>query len=450
MAKAIAVIGAGWAGLAGALECAAHDAQVTLFEMAPIPGGRARDIAPSEAGLDNGQHICIGAYSETLRLLAQVGVAEADAFLRLPLRLVDAAGFGLRLYAGRPMPAFARAVLGRRGWSWRDRFALLATAFGWARSGFTCAPGATVADLATNLPDAVRRDLIEPLCVAALNTPPETASGTVFLRVLHDALASGSGASDLLLPRLGLGSLLPRPALAWLEGSGATARLAHRIDRLELSGEAWLVDGLRFDAVLLAASTKEAARLVAPHDAAWAMRASALPYEPIATVYATSTGTRLPEPMLILHADDHHPAQFVFDRGQLGGPAGLLAFVVSGAAAWVERGLPATEAAVLAQARTDLAAHLRGTLEPLRTIVEKRATFRCTPRLDRPPMRIAPGLVAAGDYIDGPYPATLEGAVRSGVAAAQALMHRAPTIATAAAALAPEGAAAGRGGPAPG
>ena len=105
---------------------------------------------------------------------------------------------------------------------------------------------------------------------------------------------------------------------------------------------------------------------------------------------------------------------------------------------------------MLAQARTDLAAHLRGALEPLRTIVEKRATFRCTPRLDRPPMRIAPGLVAAGDYIDGPYPATLEGAVRSGVAAAQALMHRAPTIATAAAALAPGGAAPAPGGPVPG
>ena len=422
MARAIAVIGAGWAGLAGALECAALGAQVTLFEMAPIPGGRARDVAASDAGLDNGQHICIGAYRETLRLLAQVGVAETDAFLRLPLRLVDAEGLGLRLPAGRPMPAFAKAVLGRRGWSWRDRFALLGTAFGWARSGFTCAPGATVADLATKLPDPVRRDLIEPLCVAALNTAAAAASGKVFLRVLHDALASGSGASDLLLPRLGLGSLMPRPALAWLEGRGATVRLAHRTDRLEASGQAWRVDGLRIDAVLLATSTSEAARLVAPHDAAWAARASALHYEPIATVYATSTGTRLPEPMLILHADDLRPAQFVFDRGQLGGPAGLLAFVVSGAAAWVERGLPATEAAVLAQARTDLAPHLRGTLEPLRTIVEKRATFRCTPLLDRPAMRIAANLAAAGDYIDGPYPATLEGAVRSGVSAAHVLM----------------------------
>ena len=421
MKRRIAVIGAGWAGLTSAVECAAAGAEVTLIEMAPAVGGRARDVAANE-GLDNGQHICIGAYSETLRVMAQVGLDEADAFLRLPLRLVDAAGFGMRLPSGGPMQAFVRAVLGRRGWSWRDRIALLARAFGWSRRGFACAPGATVADLVASLPHRVRRELIEPLCVAALNTPSESASGTVFLRVLHDALATGPGAADLLLPRVGLGALLPRPAIAWLEAKGARVRLAHRAERVEAAGNTWLVDGVAFDAVVVAASPHESARLVAAHDTAWAARTMALRYEPIVTVYATSAGTRLPEPMLALHADEARPAQFVFDRGQLGGPTGLLAFVVSGAASWVQRGLFATEAATLAQARSELATHLRGPLDPLRTIVEKRATFRCTPLLDRPPTRIAPGLVAAGDYIDGPYPATLEGAVRSGIAAAHAAM----------------------------
>lgn len=421
MKKRIAVIGAGWAGLTSAVECAAAGAEVTLIEMAPVVGGRARDVAAKE-GLDNGQHICIGAYSETLRVMAQVGVVEAEAFLRLPLRLVDAAGFGLRLPTGAPMPAFARAVLGRRGWSWRDRIALLLTAFGWSRRGFACAPEATVADLVAALPRLVRSQFIEPLCVAALNTPSRSASGTVFLRVLRDALASGPGAADLLLPRIDLGALLPRPAIGWLEANGASVRLAHRVERVEAAGSAWLVDGVAFDAVIVAASPHECARLVAAHDAAWAARAMALRYEPIVTVYATSAGTRLPEPMLTLHADDARPAQFAFDRGQLGGAAGLLAFVVSGAASWVERGLFATEAATLAQVRSELATHLRGPLEPLRTIVEKRATFRCMPLLDRPPTHIARGLAAAGDYIDGPYPATLEGAVRSGVAAASAVL----------------------------
>ena len=173
---------------------------------------------------------------------------------------------------------------------------------------------------------------------------------------------------------------------------------------------------------LLACTAPEAARLSQPFAPDWAARAGALRYEPIVTVYAQSEGARLPEPMLVLHADDRHPAQFVFDRGRLGGPAGLLAFVISGAGAWVARGLAASEAATLEQARLALASHLCAPLVPLRTIVEKRATFRCTPMLDRPPLQVAPGLVAAGDYIDGPYPATLEGAVRSGTAAARALL----------------------------
>ena len=428
MAPRLAVVGAGWSGIAAALEGAALGALVTLFEMAPAPGGRARDLnAGSDDGLDNGQHICIGAYSETLRLMAAVGVAEDDAFLRLPLRLVDARGRGLRLPPGRAMPAFARAALGRRGWSWRERFALLRTAAGWARDGFACPPATTVAELAASLPQSVRRELIEPLCVAALNTPAEAASGSVFLRVLHDALAAGPGASDLLLPRRGLSALLPLPALARLEAAGARIRLACRVERIEPGPSAdrpWQVDGEAFDAVAVAASAVEAARLVAPHDPAWAARAAALRYEPIVTVYALSAGARLPEPMLTLPADEGAPAQFVFDRGQLGGAAGLLAFVVSGADAWVARGLAATEAATLAQARGELAAHLGGPLTALRTIVEKRATFRCTPQLDRPPAAVMPGLAVAGDYVEGPYPATLEGAVRSGTAAARSLLSR--------------------------
>ena len=80
----------------------------------------------------------------------------------------------------------------------------------------------------------------------------------------------------------------------------------------------------------------------------------------------------------------------------------------------------AVQAAVLAQAgdtRGTLAALSLPPLQPVQTVVEKRATFACLPNLARPPQHIAPGLLAAGDYVDGPYPATLEGAVRSGWAA---------------------------------
>lgn len=118
------------------------------------------------------------------------------------------------------------------------------------------------------------------------------------------------------------------------------------------------------------------------------------------------------------------PAQFAFDHGALGGAAGVFAFVISGARRWVDLGLDAAAQAVLQQARSAFAA---GTWPSpptlLRCLAEKRATFRCTPNLERPPTRIAPRLVAAGDYVQGPYPATLEGAVRAGELAVLALQE---------------------------
>ncbi|MEO8836693.1 MAG: hydroxysqualene dehydroxylase HpnE [Caldimonas sp.] len=418
MARRVAVVGAGWAGLAAAVEATRAGAQVTVFEMAPAVGGRARDVVSHGSVLDNGAHICIGAYAETLRLLGLVGVEESAVFLRRPLTLVDAEGAGLRMSGGAPLPAFVRAVLARRGWRWGERLALLRVSARWRRAGFDCAPEATVADLCDALPERVRQQFIEPLCVAALNTPAAEASGTVFLRVLRDALGSAPGAADLLLPTRALGEVFPAPALAWLRGSGATVQLARRIEALSRDGDTWQVDGEPFDRVVLATSAVEAARLAAPHASAWAETAARLRYEPIVTVYARSVGCVLPEPLLALPWDASRPAQFVFDRGRLVGDAGLLAFVISGAAVWVERGAADIEQATLAQARTVLAQHLRGPLEVVRTLTEKRATFACTPRLARPPMDVARGLIACGDYVAGPYPATLEGAVRSGVAAA--------------------------------
>ncbi|MBX3606159.1 MAG: hydroxysqualene dehydroxylase HpnE [Piscinibacter sp.] len=421
VALRVAVIGAGWAGLAAAVEARTAGHAVTVFEMAPQPGGRARDVPVRDLQLDNGQHILIGAYVQTLRLMRQVGVDPEQVLLRMPLRLAEPDGRGLFLPAGAPALAFARGVLGRAGWPLPARLGLLAWAGGWAARGFRCAPGLSVAQLAAGLDESVRRDLIEPLCVAALNTPADQASATVFLRVLKDALFAGPGSSDLLLPRAGLGTLFPQPAWIWLQQAGAALHAAHRVRVLRREGRGWSVDGAAYDDVLLAVRPGEAARLTADAVPAWSAAAAALHYEPIVTVYLRSPGTRLPEPMLALPADAEAPAQFVFDRGQLGGPDGLLAFVISGAQPWVERGREATLQATLQQARRNLRSHLRGAPEPVQSITERRATFRCTPGLVRPPSRIAPGLQAVGDYVDGPYPATLEGAVLSAVQAADRL-----------------------------
>ena len=417
----VAVVGGGWAGLAAAVEATARGHEVTLFELAHHLGGRARRVDADGLALDNGQHILIGAYVETLRLMRVVGADPQALLCRMPLCLAFADGGRLALPGGNPRLAFARAVLARAGWRWRDRFALLRAAAGWAGDDFRCDAHMTVAQWAAALPDAVHRDLIDPLCIAALNTPPAQASAATFLRVLRDALFTGPGSADLLLPRVDLGSLWPDAAARWLEAAGARRRLGHRVDALQADGGVWRVDGEPFDAAILAASAIESSRLATPWAPAWSACAQALTQEPITTVILRSAGTRLPLPMLALHHGPEAPAQFVFDLGALRGFDGLLSFVISGAADWVARGRDATVHATLAQATSALSAHLRGPLEEVRTFTEKRATFLCTPGLQRPSGRVADRLYAAGDYVDGPYPATIEGAVRSGVAAAAAL-----------------------------
>ena len=418
--RELAVIGGGWAGLSAAVEATRRGDRVTLFEMAPQFGGRARDVVIDGLALDNGQHICIGAYRETLRLLESVGVAESAAFERMPLRLPYPEGTGLALAGGPPAWAFASAVLRHSGWRAGDKAALLGHALRWSIARFDCDPALTVAALSKGLPVRVRAELIDPLCVAALNTPADAASAQVFLRVLCDALFAGRGSADLLLPRIGLGDVLPLPASRWLAAAGATLICGRRVEALDRDGAGWRVAGQAFDAVVLAASAREAARLARPHAAAWADLAEALVHEPITTVYLRSAGTKLPAQMLALHAGDDAPAQFVFDRGQLGGPQGLLAFVVSGARGWAEQGNEATLAATRRQALAALSRWLDGPLLDVQVITEKRATFRCAPGLQRPGLRIAPGCVAAGDFVASPYPSTLEGAVRSGLAAARA------------------------------
>ena len=419
----VAVVGAGWAGLAAAVAATQDGHAVTLLEAARTPGGRARALPVTlpdgeTALLDNGQHILVGAYVETLGLMETVGVAPHAALLRLPLVLRDAHGDGLALPAW-PAPWDALAgIVGARGWSWADRWSLLRAAAGWQRAGFRCDPGLSVADLTHDLSPRVRESMIDPLCVAALNTPAERASGEVFLRVLRDALFGrghrGWGGSNLLLPRQDLGSVFPHEACAWLAAHGAGLRIGRRVQSLRPAAAGWDVDGESFDAVVIATPAGEAARLVEDSGVAaadWLAAARALDFEAIATVYVTG-GPKLPLPMLALHTGPDAPAQFVFDRGQLGGPPGLLAFVASASA----REKEALQAQVLAQA-----AGLGWQVQPLQTIVEKRATFACVPGLRRPPPAIAPGLWACGDYIEGPYPATLEGAVRSGLGAARRL-----------------------------
>ncbi len=440
----VAVVGAGWAGCAAAVKATQLGHDVTLFESARIPGGRARRVETTLAGeplqIDNGQHILIGAYAETLRLMTALGVDTDANLMRIPLRLEFPNGDGLNLPAWRG-PAAVQAligILGARGWAWQDKWSLLQLARRWQAGGFECPAHMSVATLCSGLSPRAMTGLIEPLCVSALNTPAERASAQVFLRVMQDALFSHAGASDLLLPHTDLSALLPDAALRWLTNHGPAPRLGVRIDALTLGSGGWRLNvrggdvrgsAETFDAVILACPPTEAARLTETvtmpatfkaETSRWIALANSLQFEALATVYAqvihatmNATTSSLSQPMLALPTSPKEPAQFVFDRGQLGGPTGLLAFVVSAS----QGDTAQISAQVLAQGQRQLGLPL----ELVHTIIEKRATFACTPNLQRPGAQIAQGLLACGDYISGPYPATLEGAVRSGLQAAKLL-----------------------------
>lgn len=427
--RRVAVVGGGWAGLAAAVAATQKGARVTLYEAARTLGGRARSIVlPTASGggeplrVDNGQHILIGAYTATLRLLGLLGVDVQASFHREPLQLVFPDGRGIVL-PDWPSPLdLGWGVLSARGWSWTNRLALMRCASGWMRSGFRCSDSATVADLCHSLTPTLMDDFLEPLCVSALNTPAGQASGTVFLRVLHDAMFAARGGSNLLLPRVDLDRLLPSPAARWLQDQGARLQLGTRVVSVTSAPSSARVDGERFDHVVLALPATQAVRVLADasfNDADglmighWSSLTQALEHNTIATTYAwrrSTDGRENDRPascaMVALHSRSDAPAQFVFDRGRLGGPPGLLAFVVSAN----QHDREDLQQLIRRQALEQLGVDV----EIIQTVVEKQATFACRPGLNRPPTEITQNISAAGDYCRGPYPATLEGAIRSG------------------------------------
>lgn len=417
--------------MACATEAVSIGHTVSVFEASRHWGGRARAVpivSPqgTEWTVDNGQHILIGAYAETLRLLQKLGVDVNQALRRMPLDLRFPDQTGLVLGNLPPPMDALLAMVSAKGWNLADKASLLRVATRWTMDKFTCGETVTVGTLCCGLTPRVRLEMIDPLCVSALNTPAEFASGRVFLRVLKDSLFGETGSSNLLLPQVDLSNLFPRPATEWLALRGTQLNLGIRVVDLERvpASSGWAVNGQVFDQVVVATDSVNAGLLVekvkngveghfGSHISDWAHRVGKLRFEAITTVYATVDRHPLASPMTALRSNQEFPAQFVFDRGQLGGPHGLLAFVASAS----HQSREDCQNAVLRQARAQLGLHAT----PVLTMVEKRATFACVPNLLRPGPEIGGGLFACGDYIDGPYPATLEGAVRSGIQCAKLL-----------------------------
>jgi len=402
----IAVIGGGWAGIAAAVELTAAGGETTLFEAGRVLGGRARGVNIDGRQLDNGQHILLGAYRETLALMRRVGADPNQLFDRRPLQVIDNTGFRLAL-ARLPAPLnVAWGLLTASTVSWKEKLKTAWWMDGIKRRGFRLAQEMTVAEWLDDAGQtgALRRHLWEPLCLAALNTPAERASAQLFANVLRDSLgSSGREDTDLLLSRVDLGQLLPEPAGRWLHAHGAELRLGHRVARLTASKGGIEVDGEPFAAAIIATAPQHVA----------ALRPSSAPdysYEPIATVYL-QFGAKIKTPFPLTNRLGQR-GQWVVDRGN-----GLLACVLSGHGDWEDLSDGTLAAALEAELAMPEPASWH------KVIREKRATFSCRPGIHRPDCKTAhPGLFLAGDYTWSDYPATIEGAVRSGLRAGQLAM----------------------------
>ncbi|MFZ3174583.1 MAG: hydroxysqualene dehydroxylase HpnE [Thiobacillus sp.] len=422
MKPRVAVIGGGWAGCAAALTLAEAGIAVTLFEAGRTLGGRARSVDIEGQPLDNGQHILLGAYEQTLQLIDRLRpAASPEGLWRLPLTLNQPPDFSLacpRLPA--PLHLLA-GLLGARGLGWRDKLAAARWAHG-LLNGTDTSTHLSVSQLTRSQPEKLRRLLWHPLCVSALNTPPDMASARVFRDTIRAAFGGRNHHSDLLLPRRDLTALFPAPAAARVIELGGEVRPSCRVTTLDAAADAVTVGtrdaSMAYSHIVLAVAPQHLAGLAAaiPQLEPVLHGVAAFAYQPIATAYVQyDPAFRLEKPLFAL---TDGPAQFVFDRGQSHGQPGLLALVASAAA-----NLPA-DWMDLAAAQLQRIAR-PGPPRWRKSIVEKQATYACVPNMTRPAVRTAhPRIFLAGDYTAGPYPATLESATLSGVQSARTLLEQ--------------------------
>lgn len=408
----VAVIGGGYAGMAAAATLAAAGVRVTVYEAAAMLGGRARKVIAHGRELDNGQHILLGAYGELLRMMRLVGV-PADAVLRVPLELRYADGFALRSW-WLPAPlGLLAGLLALRDVRMAERIGAVRLLRSLQRSRFRVDAALSVAGLLETHRQSghIAEYLWKPLCIAALNTLPEQASAQVFVNVLRDSFSGPGEASDLLLPRVDLSQLFPEHAAAFVRAHGGEVRTATAVREITPGVS---VDAEQYSRAILAIGPHQL-----KHFPKVVVDLPAFEYQPIYTCYLQYPAqTRLSFPMLGLMDG---PAQWVFDRGALGGSAGLLACVISAQGAHQTM----THSQLAAACHAQLARSL-GLSAPVwsQVIGEKRATLACTPGLQRPAQRASiAGVYLAGDYMDPEYPPVLEAAVRSGVRAAHRVLE---------------------------
>jgi len=424
----VAVVGGGFAGLAAAVRLARAGARVTLLERRPFLGGRAYSFADPVTGdvVDNGPHALMGAYTEALDFLREIGAAgKVRMQRRLRVTLADPV-LGTGAVAAPPVPGplqGAAALLRYRLLSPADRVRLLAGAVRLAVRGEGW-HGTTVAEALARLGQSAeaRARFWHPLAIATLNEVPEAAAAAPFAAVVRRAFFAGARAARFVLPAAPLSDVYTTDARRVVEEAGGRVLSGATVVTLALDGDrvraVVLRDGRHVpaDAVVLAVPCGALLRLLPP---------ALVQASPFRSLHALGSS-----PIVSVHLWLDRPVGWDSPfLGLLGGRAqwlfacapGRIASVTSGARFWDDAPDEAIVSEVLSDARAVLPVLGGTTVRRSLVVRERHATLSLTPAADavRPEAETPlANLFLAGDWVRTGLPATIEGAVQSGRRAA--------------------------------
>lgn len=428
------VVGGGWAGLSSAVTLTQHGHKVTLLESAKQPGGRARTVELNGLHVDNGQHLMIGAYTDMLGILQAMGIDEQTVLARSPMRLLlrSAQSRDIELRIPQlPVPLhMASAFLFARGIKAADKWKALRFCLRMLIQDFSIEKDCTLKGYLQEQGQSpyMIQNFWAPLCIGALNTNPQQASTQLFLQVLKRCFTGKRSNSDLLIAKCNLGDLLPQPATDFIIANGSKVQLNQQVTELHI--EHGQIQGVETtngfvpaQQVILALPPWRSLELLSRHQqlAPVTERLEKLCYQPICTVYLQySADIQLTPAMVGIR---NGISQWLFDRRVCKQP-GLMAIVISTDGPHME-----WDNETLAQrVRKEISLLYPHWPEPAKHYVirEKRATFSSRANINEiRPAHHTPvaGLWLAGDYTDTGLPATLEGAIASGVQCAREILE---------------------------
>jgi squalene-associated FAD-dependent desaturase len=433
--KRVAVVGGGLAGITAALDCADDGAQVTLVEVRPRLGGAAYSFDRDGLRLDNGQHVFLRCCTDYMALLDRLGSRGLTTLQpRLDIPVLAPGAQPARLWrSGLPAPLHLGGALATyRHLSPADRVRAMRAAMALRRLNpedprlDTRSFGDWLARHGQG-PAAVEA-LWELIARPTLNLTCDEASLAQAAQVFRTGLLTAADAGDVGWARVPLGDIHDEPARRALTSAGVDVRTGWRAQRLAREGEGWVVDGpsgrLDAEAVVIAVPHDRVEPLLPPGALAAPERLRALGVSPIVNLHVAYDRPVMGLPFA---AAVRSPVQFVFDRTDSSGldRGQLLAVSLSAADEDMERRPEQLRERYL-PALADLFPAARGAqVERFVVTREHAATFRAAPGAAalRPGARTPlPGLVLAGAYTATGWPATMEGAVRSGHTAAREVL----------------------------